>query len=206
MSGPRPEVQAELMRLGSATVSESGGRALDPGLLPVWPGVVLAAPLVPVWCASGDNLAIHLAVASSPPGIALVVAVAGEHERGWWGEVLTAAAQARGIVGLVIDACVRDTLAIADRRFPVWARGVALPSANKVDHGRFGAAVDIRGCTARSGDWVVADADGVVVIAGADLARVLDAGRERAAREANMFEELASGRTTIDLLGLDGPS
>jgi 4-hydroxy-4-methyl-2-oxoglutarate aldolase len=206
MNEPGTAAQAALIRLGSATVAESGGRPMEPGLLPVWPGVVMAAPLVPVWCASGDNLAIHRAVASSPPGVALVVAVAGEHERGWWGEVLTAGAQARGIVGLVIDACVRDTAAIASRRFPVWARGVALPGAEKVDPGRVGTRVDIRGCSAVPGDWVVADADGVVVITGADVADVVHAGQARAAREADMFDELASGRTTIELLGLhDGP-
>ena len=198
------DMQAELACLGSATVSESGGRALAPGLLPVWPGAVIAAPLLPGWCASADNLAIHLAVAASPPGVALVVAVAGGHERGWWGEVLTVAAQARGIVGLVIDAYVRDTVAITDRRLPVWARGVALPGAGKVDPGRIGASVEIRGCTVEAGDWVVADADGVVVIAGAELARVVAAGRARVEHEAAMFDELAAGRTTVELLGLDG--
>ncbi len=200
------EMRAELVRLGSATVSESGGRALDAGLLPAWPGAVVAAPALPVWCPSADNLAIHLAVAGAPPGSALVVAVEGMPERGWWGEVLTVAAQARGIVGLVIDACVRDTAAIAERGFPVWTRGVALPGAQKVDPGRVGAPVDIRGATVELGDWVVADADGVVVITGPDLADVVAAGGERAAREARMFDELASGRTTVELLGLVEPA
>ncbi len=206
MTGLPDDMQVALMRLGSATVSESGGRALAPGLLPVWPGAVMAAPVVPVWCPSGDNLAVHLAVAGSPAGVALLVAVAGMPERGWWGEVLTAAAEARGIVGLVIDACVRDTVAIANRRFPVWSRGVALPGAEKVDPGRIGAPIDIGGCVAEPGDWVVADADGVVLVAEAEVAHVVAAGWARAAREARMFDELASGHTTVELLGLATPS
>ena len=52
------------------------------------------------------------------------------------------------------------------------------------------------------GDWVVADEDGIVVIDGDRLDAVRDAGRGRAAREAQMFEDLAQGRTTIELLGL----
>ena len=51
----------------------------------------------------------------------------GGHELGWWGEVLTVGAQARGLTGLVIDTHVRDTAAIAARRFPVWARGHGPP-------------------------------------------------------------------------------
>ena len=205
MSGSTDEVRATLVGLGTATVAESGGRPLRPGLAPVGTGDVLAAPILPVLCPAGDNLAVHRAVAGAPRGVALVVAIEGAPERGWWGEVLTVAAQAGGIAGLVIDACVRDTLAISARGFPVWSRGVALPGTGKADPGQVGEPVQIRGCTASPGDWVVADADGVVIVAVADLDEVLVAGRERAQREARMFDELVAGRTTVELLGL-GPS
>ena len=47
---------------------------------------------------------------------------------GAWGEILTVAAQARGIAGLVIDGAVRDTSAIAPRGFPIFSRGVSRPN------------------------------------------------------------------------------
>lgn len=196
----------DLIGLGTATLAESGARPLRTGLTQVWPGAVMAAPVLPVWCPSGDNLAVHLAVAESRGDVALVVAVDGTPERGWWGEVLTVAAQARGVVGLVIDACVRDTAAITARRFPVWAQGVALPGTEKVVPGRVGTPIEIRGCTAAPGDWVVADADGVVIVPGEDLDRVIVAGRHRAEREAQMFEQLSAGHTTVELLGLSAPA
>jgi 4-hydroxy-4-methyl-2-oxoglutarate aldolase len=191
-----------LLTLGAATLAESGGRPLASGLRPVWSASVLAAPAFPVRCAAGDNLAIHHAVTRAPTGSALVVAVDGAPELGWWGEVLTIAAQARGLTGLAIDAHVRDTAAIAEHRFPVWARGVALPGAQKVASGTVGEAVTVRGALVEAGDWVVADGDGVVIVPGSALDDVLAAGRQRAAREAAMFEELRGGRTTVELLDL----
>ena len=125
----------------------------------------------------GDNLEIHHAVAAATAGEVLVAVVDGEPEHGWWGEVLTVAAMARGVAGLVIDACVRDSAAIAARRFPVWSAGLALPGARKVTRGQMGAPIVVRGTTVSPGDWVVADEDGIVVIDGDRLDAVRDAGR-----------------------------
>jgi 4-hydroxy-4-methyl-2-oxoglutarate aldolase len=196
----------ELVELGTATLGESGARPFSPGLAPVWPGARVAGPARPVRCAAGDNLEIHHAVAAAARGEVIVAAVDGGAEHGWWGEVLTVGAMARGIAGLVIDACVRDTAAITTRRFPVWSAGRALPGAAKVARGVSGEPVGIRGTTVAPGDWVVADEDGIVVIGAADLDAVRSAGRQRADREALLFEELLRGRTTVELLGLDPPA
>src|SRR4029453_3801893 len=98
---------------------------------PAWPGARVAAPAFPVECTPGDNLAIHVGVARAPPrprarrpprrracarrlggrpppaGPALVASVGDGRELGYWGEVLTTAAEARALAGLVIDGCVR---------------------------------------------------------------------------------------------------
>jgi 4-hydroxy-4-methyl-2-oxoglutarate aldolase len=195
-------MQDLLVSLGAATVAESGGQPLAVGLRPVWAGASIAGPAFPVRCVAGDNLTVHHGVTSAPAGSVLVVAVDGGEELGWWGEVLTVAATTRGIVGLVIDACVRDTRAIADRRFGVWASGVALPGAAKVTVGSVGDRIRIRGVDVERGDWVVADDDGIAVIAEATLDTVVTAARARAAKEAEMFASLAGGATTVELLGL----
>ena len=74
-SRPTPEMAAQFLALGAATLGESGARLLPPRIRPAWPGATLAAPVVPVRCAPGDNLAIHVAVATAPAGHALVVDV-----------------------------------------------------------------------------------------------------------------------------------
>src|SRR5207302_512949 len=105
---------------------------------PVWPGARLAARAFPVRCAPGDNLAIHVAVAEAPPGSALVVDASDVPELGYWGEVLTTGAEARGLTGLVIDAGVRDVAALELHAFPVFSALIGLPGATKIAGGTVG--------------------------------------------------------------------
>jgi len=193
-------------QLGAATIGESGGRPMSPRVRAAWPGARISAPAFPVTCAAGDNLAIHVAVAEAPAGHVLVVSVGIEAERGYWGEVLTTGAEARGIAGLVIDGGVRDVSALEAHGFPVFSTMIALRGATKEHPGRVGGSSIVGDIQVEQGDWIVADADGVTVVPRTKLDDVLAAGRTREAKEAKMFEELRAGRTTIELLGLDtGP-
>ena len=69
----------------------------------------------------------HAAVAEAPPGSVLVVDAHQLSELGYWGEVLTTAARARGVVGLVIDGGVRDVAALERHRFGVFAHARRAP-------------------------------------------------------------------------------
>lgn len=196
-------IAAALGALGAATIGESGARRMRPRIRAVWPGARLAAPAFPVRCTPGDNLAIHVAVATAPPGSALAVDVGDEDEFGYWGEVLTTGAQARGIAGLVIDGGVRDTEALAAHGFPVFSSTVALRGAAKEAPGTVGGAVTVGDVAVGLGDWLVGDGDGVAVVPAERLAEVVLAGRGREAKERAMFAALRAGSTTIELLGLD---
>ena len=202
---PEPDEHVTaLLRLGSATLGESGARAMRNRIRPAWTGAALAAPAYPVRCTPGDNLAIHVAVARAPAGAALVVDVGEVRELGYWGEVLTTAAESRGVAGLVIDGCVRDVAALAAHEFPVFSTGLALPGATKDRAGAIGGSgVKVGDVAVEPGDWVVGDGDGVVVVPGDALDQVLAAGRSRAEQEVGYFADLRAGATTLELLGLD---
>jgi 4-hydroxy-4-methyl-2-oxoglutarate aldolase len=199
----RQATAAALLRLGSATVGESGGLAADRRLRPAWPGAALAAPAYPVGCTPGDNLAVHVAVTRAPRGSVLVVDVGRVPDRGYWGEVLTTAAEAAGLVGLVLDGGVRDVAALVAHGFPVFSSGIALTGASKDKPGTVGVPVRVGGVLVAAGDWIVADVDGVASVPGAALQDVLSAGRAREAKEAGFFEALRAGLTTVTLLELD---
>jgi len=194
---------SDLLALGAATLGESGARRLDPRVRPAWPGAAVAGPAFPVRCTPGDNLAVHVGVTRAPAGSVLVADVGGVRELGYWGEVLTTAAEARGLVGLVIDGCVRDVDALAAHGFPVFSTGLALPGATKARPGATGVTVEVGDAVVAPGDWVVGDADGVAVVPGDALDDVVAAGRARAGKEADMFERLRAGASTVELLGLD---
>jgi 4-hydroxy-4-methyl-2-oxoglutarate aldolase len=197
------EVSAALAALGAATLGESGGRAAHRRLRPAWPGARLAAPAYPVRCSPGDNLAVHVAVTRAPRGSALCVDVGLVPDRGYWGEVLTTAAEAAGLAGLVLDGGVRDSAALEAHGFPVFSSGIALTGATKDKPGTVGIPARVGGVLVSSGDWVVGDGDGVTFVSGEAVDAVLAAGRAREAKEAGFFEALRSGSTTLELLGLD---
>jgi 4-hydroxy-4-methyl-2-oxoglutarate aldolase len=201
---PIPAETADaLLGLGAATLGESGARRMRDRVRAAWPGARLAAPAYPVRCTTGDNLAVHVAVANAPRGSALVVDVGESRELGYWGEVLTTAAEARGIAGLVIDGGVRDVDALQAHGFPAFSTTIALPGATKQLPGTVGRPVRVGDVDVEPGDWVVGDADGVVVVPGGALEDVLAAGKARAAKEDGFFARLREGATTVELLGLD---
>jgi len=194
---------AAFAALGSATLGESGGRPMAPRMRPVWRGARVSAPAYPVNCSTADNLAIHVAVAEAPAGSVLVVNVGHEPARGYWGEVLTTGAEARGLCGLVIDGGVRDVDALEAHGFPVFSTMIALRGATKQEPGSVGGTAIVGEVEVALGDWIVGDVDGVAVVSRTRLDDVLAAGRARAEKEAKFFEELKRGRTTMQLLSLD---
>jgi 4-hydroxy-4-methyl-2-oxoglutarate aldolase len=193
----------DLLALGAATLGETGGLAMDNRIRPAWPGATVAGPAFTAACAPADNLAIHVAVTLAPHGSVLVADASAVPERGYWGEVLTTGAQARGLVGLVIDGCVRDVTALAAHGWGTFSTGLALPGATKKEPCEVGGPVTVGGVTVHTGDWVVGDADGVVVIRADELGAVVEAGQARAEAEQELFAHLRAGATTVELLGLD---
>ncbi len=194
---------ADLLTLGSATLGEAGGRTLSSRLRPAWPGATLAGPAWTAACSPGDNLAVHVALATAPPGSVLVVDARAEPERGYWGEVLTTGAEARGVAGLVLDGGVRDVAALEAHRFPVFSERIALPGATKARTGSVGGRIAVGDKELSPGDWVVGDVDGVVVVDADRLEEVVTAAVDRAEREQDLFRRLREGATTVELLGLD---
>jgi 4-hydroxy-4-methyl-2-oxoglutarate aldolase len=188
----------------TATLHEAAGKvgALPAAIKPVSPSMRVSGAVVTVSCPPGDNLRIHHAIYVAQPGDVLVVDVGGGHEYGYWGEIMTVAARARGLAGIVIDGCVRDGDRLAEIGFPVFARGLCIrgtakdPTKGSVNHPIRLADVDIS-----PGDLVVGDCDGVVIIPRARIGEVTAASHQRESAEAGIIEQLRNGARTIDLYG-----
>lgn len=191
-------------KLGTSTLFEASKiatSAVDPAIRPVWPGASVAGPAYPLECSPGDNLAIHIALEKVSKGSILVVSTGG-FVAGYWGEVLTVAAEAAGVAGLVIDGGVRDIAALTARRFPVFTRGISMRGTIKASAPSVGKTISFTGTPVALGDLVVADDDGVLVLPAAQAQATLDRGQERADKEATMMAELLKGRTTLELMNL----
>ncbi len=166
---------------------------MAPRIRPVWPGARVSGPAFPVVCSTADNLAIHVAVAEAPAGSVLVVSVGQEPGRGYWGEVLTTAAEARGLAGLVIDGGVRDVDALHAHGFPVFSALIALRGATKVEPGRIGHEALVGDVDVAGGDWIVGDTDGVTVVPRGRLEEIR-VGRGHAGRARSALLRATEGR------------
>lgn len=197
--------ESELLQFGSATMYEASGLScwLDAAIRPAWPGARLVGRAFPVVAALGDNLALHHGIEQAAAGDVLVVD-AGGGAYGYWGEVMTVAAQARGIRGLVIDGGVRDTDQLARLGFAAFSSTVAIRGTRKEWPGHCGLPITLRGRVIERGDLVVADADGIATIPMAHVAATITSARERAQKEEHFMARLRAGETTLDLYGFRG--
>lgn len=196
---------AEAAVFSSATLHEAAGQAgaLPHAIKPLVDSMRVCGPALTVQGAPGDNLWLHRAIAQARSGEVLVVAVGGAHEFGYWGGIMTTASLARGLGGLVIEGCVRDGDELATSGFPVFSCGRAIRGTTKVVDaaGHVGQPIVIGDITVASGDLVVGDADGVVVLARDSVQEVLAAARAREKKEASIAGALRQGRTTLEVYG-----
>lgn len=151
----------------------------------------------------GDSATLHLALDHVPAGSILVVDAGGYPDRAVWGEVLTAAAEYRGVAGLVLDGAVRDLAPIRARQFPLYALGTSPAGPHKAGGGSWGGTISCGGAVVETGDLMVADADGVVRIPWDRRHEVMAHARKRMTQEQHWLAELRAGRRSAQLLGLD---
>ncbi|MCX5528391.1 4-carboxy-4-hydroxy-2-oxoadipate aldolase/oxaloacetate decarboxylase [Streptomyces bobili] len=201
---PAADVVARLAEAGVSTVHEAIGRRgfAGTGLRPNQWNVRMAGPAVTVSSHPGDNLMIHAAVEVCRPGDVLVVTTTSPSTDGMFGELLATSLAARGVIGLVTGAGVRDTAELRDMGFHVWARSVSAQGTVKASPGSVNVPVALGGVTVSPGDVVVADDDGVVVVPLAEAEEAAELAEKRLAKEAANREVLRSGTLGVDHYGL----
>lgn len=201
---PDPQTVAGLAEAGVATAHECAGKTglLSAEIRPIQQGAAIAGPAVTVASRAGDNLMVHAAVEVCQPGDVLVVATDVPSAHGMVGELIATSLMAHGVRGLVIDAGVRDVADLRSMGFPVWTRAVFAQGTIKASPGSVNTPVVCGGQTVSPGDVIVADDDGVMRVPREDAAEVLQACRQRVARESDKRKTLAEGALGVDLDGM----
>lgn len=176
---------------------------LGTGIRPLWMGDVVAGIATTLACRPLDRRSdqsidepygvLFRALAEQQENSVLVIE-AGDRHSGVWGELLSVAAMARGVVGVVTDGLVRDRAAIGELNFPVHAGGVSpLDSAGRQDFADLGGVLTFADVEVRPGDWILADDLGAVAIPARYVDRVIDLAEEKSHGERTVRGELEGG-------------
>ncbi|MBX9874188.1 MAG: 4-carboxy-4-hydroxy-2-oxoadipate aldolase/oxaloacetate decarboxylase, partial [Beijerinckiaceae bacterium] len=162
----------------------------------------IAGSAVTVLAQPGDNWMIHVAIEQVKPGDILVVACTTDNTDGMFGDLLATSLKARGGLGLVIDAGVRDVRVLTQMGFPVWSRAISAKGTVKATLGSVNVPVVCAGALVHPGDVIVADDDGVVVVPRLEAATVAAAALKREANEEEKRRRLASGELGLDMYAM----
>ena len=134
------------------------------------------------------------AVEQMQAGNVLLVDVGNDETCGFWGELLTTACMYKGVSGVVMTACTRDMWKIKDMDFPVFGIGYhPADSKGRADIVEIDVPITIGGVSARSGDLIVADEDGVVIIPQEVAGEAVELAREKISGENVVRKELLEG-------------
>jgi 4-hydroxy-4-methyl-2-oxoglutarate aldolase len=189
-----PAVVAQAAQYPSSILADVAGRrgALNGRIAPLAPSMRFAGPAITVEVRPGDNLMIHAAMAVAQPGDVIVVDGKGDLSSALMGEIMSQQCVALGVVAVVIDGAVRDSEAIRELGFPMFAAGLNPNGPTKSVSGRLNHPISIGGVSVNPGDLVVGDADGVTVIERSKAAAMLPLAADKVAAETKRIADIKS--------------
>ena len=138
--------------------------ALDCSIKPMFDFPSFAGPAVTVQTVPDDNLAPYLAMDVLQAGDVLVITNGGWTGSSVVGDLIVEMIKNIGVAAIVTDGAVRDVAGLKQVGLPVYARGLTANSPQKNGPGSVGLEISIGGAVVRSGDLIVGDQDGVVVL------------------------------------------
>ena len=197
-----PELVKQAEEFQAAILADVAGRrgAMHGRIQALQPRMKVAGPALTIEVRPGDNLMIHAAMAMAKPGDVLVIDGKGDQTSALMGTIMMTACKQLGIAGVIVDAAVRDSLEIEEMDFPVFSVGTNPNGPTKNIGGRIGHPISCGGVSVNPGDFVLADADGIVVVEREKLPGLLPLADKKVVDEAKRIAQIKEGNTSASWL------
>ncbi|MEY2770906.1 MAG: hypothetical protein RIQ38_1325 [Pseudomonadota bacterium] len=197
-----PELVRQAADFQAAILADVAGRrgTMHGRIRALRPRMKVAGPALTVEVRPGDNLMIHAAISLARPGDVLVIDGKGDQTSALMGTIMMTACRQLGLAGVIVDGAVRDSLEIDEMDFPVFSVGTNPNGPTKNIGGRIGHPISCGGVSVQAGDFVLADADGVVVIEKDQLAHLIPAAHKKVEDEAKRIAQIQQGNTAASWL------
>jgi 4-hydroxy-4-methyl-2-oxoglutarate aldolase len=177
---------------------------MDPALKPVQANVAVVGPAVTVQCLGRDSAVCHKVVDLLRPGDVLVIDRGGDRRYACWGEMMTLAAQLRGVAAVIIDGLATDIQFIRGCPMPVFCRGITpLTTQLTGQAGSINLPVQCGGVVVAPGDLICADDNGIAALAAAEAERLVELFEREEAGDAEFRDDLLAGKLPSELSGID---
>ncbi len=171
-------------------------------LIPVIPtGKKIIGRAVTVKTTDGDWAKPVEAIDSAGKGDILVICVSGS-KQAIWGELASWSCKTKGIVGAVIDGAARDVPSIREMQFPLFVKNIVPNAGDPKGFGEIGIEIKCCGRRVRTGDWIVGDETGVVVIPRERAVEIANRALDVMERENRLRREIKDGGTLSSVLEL----
>jgi len=197
-------IKEALQKVSTSNVSDGDHRAAGLcGLQVITPGQKMVGSALTVRCYPGDWAKPVEAIDVAHPGQVLVIDAGGVGPA-IWGELATLSAIQKGLAGVVVNGAIRDVHEIRKLNFPVFTRLVMPNAGEPRGLGEIGVPVNISGITVCTGDWIIGDDDGVMVIPRQEAEEMVNRAMDWLEKENRIRAEIQKGKKSlakaIDLL------
>lgn len=193
-------VEQRLLALPTTAISDATGGHTNVAakIRPLANHFKIAGRALTVRLPDGENGAVLEAISKANIGDILVVDAKGNTNRAVAGDFVMQLAQGVGVQGFVVDGVIRDLAAARAIDFPVFSLGTTVAAGNKNGGGAVGVPVAIGDVVVQSGDYVIGDIDGVIIVPQEDIEQIIEAAEAKVQKdEAREQEALHNGEESI---------
>jgi len=196
------EIISILEKISCANLSDAMHRGGElPGFLRIGPAEKMMGKILTVRTYPGDWAKPVEAIDRAEKGEVLFIDVGGVGPA-VWGELATHSAVQKGLAGAVINGAVRDVEEICRLKFPLYAKLVTPSAGEPRGFGEIGVPLKVDGRNIFTGDWILGDQDGLVVVPKAKAAEVINRAMDVLERENRIREEIKEGGTLSSVMEL----